>query len=304
MSAANERWAEYAPGIVSRVPSAIPLPARAGIALRDALEPIGESWWSRRFIELLESFGLGSRLRRGREYARAGQVLELDVEPGIALAKVQGSRYTPYRVRIRPEPFSIHQWRRAEKVIAARALTIAKLLAGEMPGDIEQVLADAKLALLPRSYEELRASCTCPDAANPCKHTAAVYYILAERLDEDPFALFTLRGRTPEELIESLRGRRAKAARAAAPAPRIAAAETTDAQEESPPLAELLHRFWSSGPELDELQLTPLASEAPDGLIRQLGPAPVTADGRDLGDVLAPLYARLAAAAERRALSD
>ncbi len=155
---------------------------------------------------VLESFGLGSRLQRGREYARTGQVLELDVEPGIALARVQGRSYTPYRVRIRPEPFSTHQWRRAERAIAARALPLAKLLAGEVPGDIEEVLADAKLALLPRSYEELRASCTCPDAANPCKHTAAVYYVLAERLDADPFALFTLRGRTREELIDSLRG--------------------------------------------------------------------------------------------------
>lgn len=302
MSAARGRPAEYRPVSAIPAPSASPFPAREGIALREASNAIGESWWSRRFIELLESFGLGSRLQRGREYARAGQVLELDVEPGIALAKVQGSRYTPYRVRIRPEPFSTHQWRRADKAIAVRALTLAKLLAGEMPADIEKVLADAKLSLLPRSYEELRASCTCPDAANPCKHTAAVYYVLAERLDEDPFALFTLRGRTREELIENLRGRRAKAAGGAALAPRTAAADTTDAHE-PPPLAELVDSFWSSGPGLDELQLTPLASEAPDALIRQLGPAPVTAGGRDLGDVLASLYARLAAAAERRALS-
>jgi len=163
--------------------------------------------------------------------------------------------------------------------------------------------ADAKLALLPRSYEELRASCTCPDAANPCKHTAAVYYVLAERLDEDPFALFTMRGRTREELIESLRGRRAKAAGGTAPALRTVTAETADAPEEPPPLEQLLDCFWSSGPGLDELQLTPLASEAPDALIRQLGPASVIAGGRDLGDVLAPLYSRLAAGAERRALS-
>ena len=136
---------------------------------------------------------------------------ELDVEPGIVLAKVQGSRYTPYRVRIRAKAFSEYQWRRAEKAIAARALTLAKLLAGEMPHDIEEVLAACKLTLLPGSYDELRATCTCPDAANPCKHLAAVYYILAERFDEDPFALFTWRGVTREELLEQLRARRARA---------------------------------------------------------------------------------------------
>ncbi len=149
-------------------PVARPLPAGGGVALEKSSAEFGNSWWSRRFLELLESFGLGTRLERGREYARTGQVLELDIEPGIALAKVQGSRFTPYRVRIRPQTFSEYQWRRAEKAIAARALTLARLLAGEMPNDIEDVLAGARLPLLPSTYAELPASCACPDEANPC----------------------------------------------------------------------------------------------------------------------------------------
>jgi len=229
-------------------------------------------------------------------------VLELDVEPGIALAKVQGSRFTPYRVRIRPQAFSDPQWKRAEKAIAARALTLAKLLAGEMPPDIEEVLASARLALLPSSYDQLRASCTCPDAANPCKHTAAVYYILAERFDEDPFALLTLRGRTQEELLDGLRARRAKAVtRAGSPTPSVGDAQEP---EPEPPLTQLIANFWRSGPELAELRISSLSSEAPDALLRQLGPAPATTGGGELLELLTPAYARLAAAAERRALCD
>jgi uncharacterized Zn finger protein len=273
-----------------------PLPADGGLAFADTRGDV--SWCSERFLQLLESFGLGSRLERGREYARTGQVLELDIEPGIVLARVQGSRFTPYRVRIRPRPFSEHQWRRAEKAIAARALTLAALLAGEMPGDIEEILAGAKLALLPAVYDELRASCTCPDAANPCKHTAAAYYILAERFDADPFALFTLRGRTQEELLDGLRARRVKALgkpRAAADAPQPEAAV--------PPLTDNLGRFWHAGPDLEQLHVSPLAGEIPDALLRRLGPLE-TADGpTELGELLAPVYARLAAAAERRGLS-
>ena len=102
-----------------------PLAAQGGIAARSRDGAIGESWWSERFIDLLESFGLGSRLERGRAYARAGQVTELDVEPGIVLAKVQGSRYTPYRVRIRAKTLTEPQWRRVEKAMAARALPLA-----------------------------------------------------------------------------------------------------------------------------------------------------------------------------------
>ena len=284
----------------------------------------GTRWWSRRFIALLESFGLGSRLERGLQYAREGHVIELDVEPGIVLAKVEGSRFTPYRVRIRPKVFSDAQWRRAEKVIAARAATLARLLAGELPDDIEAVLADAKLALLPTSYEELRVSCTCPDKANPCKHAAAVYYVLASRFDADPFALLTLRGRTSEELIEALRVRRASARHAlgAKGAGReaigsfvVASGTSVDGREPVRPLAESLERFWRCGEQLARLDVTPLAAERPDALLRRLGPLPTlepqAGPGAGAGAaedavaiaLLGDAYAAMAVAAERRALS-
>lgn len=294
MTASHDYHTEYLPPT--------PLPAQGGIAARSRDGAIGESWWSERFIDLLESFGLGSRLERGRAYARAGQVTELDVEPGIVLAKVQGSRYTPYRVRIRAKVFSEYQWRRAEKAIAARALTLAKLLAGEMPHDIGDVLAACKLTLLPGSYDELRATCTCPDAANPCKHLAAVYYILAERFDEDPFALFTWRGVTREELLEQLRARRA---RATGKRPASDGVTTDVAAIEGPaPLSDLLDRFWRAGPELTELHFSPLAAEAPDALLRQLGPMAVDVGDQNLVELLRRAYVQLASAAERRAQAE
>jgi uncharacterized Zn finger protein len=315
MTASRGYDTEYVP--------ATPLPAPGGIATRSRDGAIGESWWSERFIGLLESFGLGSRLDRGRAYARAGQVIELDVEPGIVLAKVQGSRFTPYRVRIRAATFSEYQWRRAEKAIAARALTLAKLLAGEMPRDIEEVMAACKLRLLPGAYDELRATCTCPDAANPCKHLAAVYYVLAERLDEDPFALFIWHGRTREELLEQLRARRARASaqRASLGGPQPADAPSA---EEPAPLSTLLRSFWSAGPELAELHVSPLAAEAPDALLQALGPLAIGSEHGpglepaapkpggetegetppDLAELLAGAYVQLAGAAERRALAE
>jgi uncharacterized Zn finger protein len=278
-----------------------PLPAEDGIQARSRRGDIGETWWSRRFIELLESFGVGSRLKRGRTYARAGQVVELDVEHGVVLAKVQGSRYSPYRVRIRFKALSESQWRRAEKAMASQALPLAKLLAGEMPHDIEDLFASCKLALFPRSKAELRATCTCPDWENPCKHIAAAYYILAERFDEDPFLLFTWRGRDQDELVERLRARRTSAGRGAGASEPSARADRVP--EPGVPLSAVLDSFWSCGPELEDLRVNPLAGEAPDGLLRQLGPAPVEVGERNLTDVLADAYATLARAAEQRALS-
>jgi uncharacterized Zn finger protein len=281
----------------------VPLPARDGIEARSRRGEIGETWWSRRFIELLESFGAGSRLKRGRNYARSGQVIELDVEHGVVLAKVQGSRYTPYRVRIRFKALTEHQWRRAEKAMAAQALPLAKLLAGEMPHDIEELLDAGKLTLFPRSASELAATCTCPDGVNPCKHIAAAYYILAERFDEDPFLIFTWRGRDQDELVESLRRRRAPAGRRAKTSTTSAGASTVPEPGASLSTT-VLDSFWSCGPELDAFHVSPLAGEAPDALLRQLGPAPVEVGDRNLADVLAGVYPTLAQAAERRALAE
>ncbi len=279
-----------------------PLPAQGGIQARSRRGAIGETWWSQRFIELLESFGVGSRLKRGRTYARAGQVVELEVEPGVVLAKVQGSRYSPYRVLIHGKVLSEHQWRRAEKAMAAQALPLAKLLAGEMPHDIEALFASCKLTLFPRSKRELTASCSCPDWANPCKHIAAAYYILAERFDEDPFLIFAWRGRERDELLERLRARREAGSRGGGTSTRSVQAPRRP--QPGAPLHAVLDSFWSSGPELDALQVSPLAGEAPDALLRQLGPAPVEAGGRNLAELLAPAYATLAQAAERRALAE
>ncbi|MGH8303538.1 MAG: SWIM zinc finger family protein [Steroidobacteraceae bacterium] len=284
-------WRDWAP---SR-----PRPVEGGIAARSKRGVIGETWWSQRFIELLESFGVGSRLQRGRNYARRGQVAELEVEPGIVIAKVQGSRYTPYRVRIRVKLLSEPQWRRVEKAMAAQALPLAKLLAGEMPHDIQDVFESCKLKLFPRSNAELKASCTCPDWENPCKHIAAAYYILAERFDQDPFLIFAWRGRDKDELLERLRARRVSGAgRASSPAARPSPPERGTVS-----LAEQLDSFWRSGPALADLHVSPLASDAPDTLMRQLGPAPVEVAGQNLIEVLAPAYTRIAQESERRALT-
>jgi uncharacterized Zn finger protein len=288
-------WVDYRDYEPSR-----PLPADGGIAARSRRGEFGETWWSRRFVELLESFGVGSRLTRGRNYARASQVIELDVEPGVVLAKVQGSRFTPYRVRIRVKVLSDRQWRRAEKAMASEAVHLAKLLAGEMPRDIEDVFSSCKLTLFPRSNAELKASCTCPDWENPCKHVAAVYYILAEQFDDNPFLIFAWRGLDKEELLERLRASRGTTTgRGAASARR---AQANPRPDPGPPLSAQLDSFWSSGAALAAFHVSPLAGEAPDALLRQLGPSPVEAEGKNLVELLAPAYATLAQAAERRAL--
>ena len=148
-----------------------------------------QTWWSERFIAVLEDIGLGSRLQRGRTYARKGQVLSLDVDAGSVTAEVQGSRARPYRIRIGIPAFGKSEWVKVEQALADNAWYTAKLLSGEMPDDIEDVFAGLGLSLFPATARELSLDCSCPDQAVPCKHLAAIFYLLAESFDDDPFAI-------------------------------------------------------------------------------------------------------------------
>ena len=74
-----------------------PLAVEGGLKARSTRGAIGQTWWSGRFIAVLEAIIVGGRLERGRNYARRGQVLSMDVTVGMVSALVQGSRVQPFR---------------------------------------------------------------------------------------------------------------------------------------------------------------------------------------------------------------
>jgi uncharacterized Zn finger protein len=288
-------------------PPSRPRPVEGGLKARSRRGAIGETWWSRRFTDLLESLRLGARLDRGRRYARAGQVLELKVSAGAVDARVQGSRARPYRVRLETPVLSWPAWERVEHAMASRSVFVARLLAGEMPRDIEQAFAAAGVSLFPSAARELVSSCSCPDWSNPCKHVAAVYYLLAEAFDDDPFLILAWRGRGKDELLDHLRALRGAATGPEA-APDLDGRGDPDLAGSVPPveaqpLRECLDRFWSAG-DLTELRIRPRAAEIPDALLRPLDPTPVDLGGHALTDLLASAYRTLTAGAARRAHDD
>lgn len=205
-------------------PPSRPRPVQGGLTARSTRGAIGASWWSQRFIGVLEGFALGSRLTRGRAYARRGQVVCLEVAPGVVTARVQGSRATPYRVALGLAPFPTRVWAAADAALAAEAIHAAALLAGQLPPELEGVFESVGARLFPRSVDELRLSCSCPDWEVPCKHLAASFYLLAERFDDDPFELLHWRGRPREVLLARVRELRC-AGTAESAAPRRAGAQ-------------------------------------------------------------------------------
>jgi uncharacterized Zn finger protein len=211
----------------------------------------GKTWWASKWLDALERLVDPGRLTRGRSYARSGQVLNLDIKPGRVDSRVQGSRPSPYKVQIEIKPLSDKDWDRVADAMAEQAIFAAKLLSGEMPQNIEEAFTAAKVNLFPASRGDLETDCSCPDYSNPCKHIAAVYYLLGEQFDADPFLLFRLRGKGKDEIMTLLRARRT----AAEPAP-----EPVEEKKRKPrastepviPLEKMLDRFWDAAENLDD----------------------------------------------------
>lgn len=169
----------------------------------------GRTWWGRAWLDALEQRARldPNRLPRGQDYARSGAVGDLILAPGEARARVQGRRSQPYDTRIRVRQFTEQEWDRVLGSVSAQLGRAAALLDGELPPEVADDVAAAGLDLLPGTGE-VGPRCTCPDDADPCKHAAAVCYLIADALDADPFALLLLRGRTRGEVLAGLRTRR------------------------------------------------------------------------------------------------
>ncbi|QIR36705.1 hypothetical protein HCG51_08035 [Tolypothrix sp. PCC 7910] len=170
------------------------------------------TWWGDRFIQALEQFTDEGRLQRGRSYARGGKVLNFEVEKNKITAKVKGSinpyfgvyKEPTYNISIEITPIAKNRWSEAIQKLSAKASIVSRLLINEVPENIEDTFADLGLHLLPHSSKDFKTKCSCPDYANPCKHIAGVYYLVASQLDENPFLLFELRGLSKTELQAKL----------------------------------------------------------------------------------------------------
>lgn len=256
-----------------------PIAARGGIKARSKRGNFASQWWGRRWIEVLESLNLGGRLQRGRSYARSGQVLSIGIETGEVRAEVQGSVPKPYLVSIRVPTAKEKEVERLRRALAEQPYIPAKLLAGQMPEEIERVFGEAKVPLFPARASELRTDCSCPDWSNPCKHIAAVYYLLGEEFDRDPFLILRLRGIDAAHLV---RGAVAGVEEEAIEEPDEDGAVRRGA---APPAG-----FWEGGrPEVD-LIVDSAATSRPEALLLRLGGFPFWRGEAPIAEMLGRAY--------------
>lgn len=174
-----------------------PRRASGGVTAVSRRGAFAHSWWGRALVTSMERISDPGRLARGRSYARAGQVISFRVAPGAVVGEVQGSQLDPFTATFtlrRLEPETVD-------ALVDRVRSTPGMLAALASGSVPRELADL---LLPTESGELDFGCTCPDQGWPCKHAAAIVYLAAERLDNNPLVMLTLRGLDLDTLIRGL----------------------------------------------------------------------------------------------------
>ena len=262
-----------------------PKAAKGGIKTQTKRGALAKTWWGKHWIETLESFPVGSRLARGKTYARSGQVTDLAMTSKGVSAKVQGSRSKPYTVTIKLNPYSKIQLETLTAKLSAKPLFIAQLLNNEMPESIEQECKTAKIPLFPEKYNDLQTRCSCPDYSNPCKHIAAVFYLMAEAFDQDPFLLFTLRGIDKEEFLKKIGYKRQ-------------AAGGDEPQALPEPLPSDHGTFWGYKPLPDPL-FTHTSPVVHASMAKRLGAIPYWRSSKNFISIMETTYARASLFAEK-----
>ncbi len=270
-----------------------------GIRARSRRGPFATTWWGRRFVDAMETVGGEGRVSRGRTYARAGQVLSLDVGAGATHAPVPGSRADPYDVTLGFETWDETSRGEVAAALAQDPAALAAVLAGTMPEGFEGLCARAGLDLFPASGSDARFACTCPDIGDPCKHAAAVVYLLAEWLDDHPFGVLTLRGVDRDVLLADVSARRRDAELAARSGDE---GQGADAEPRASEAGGATLEGWTGSRAAFSSPGAPLPALDPGGSAPALTVLDGTALGEDAATVisaLAPAYEAMRAAGPR-----
>ncbi len=162
---------------------------------------IVKTWWGKAWCENLERYAdYESRLDRGKRYLRTGAVIDLKIQKGKILARVQGSRKTPYKTEVHISPLSEERCQNIIKRCGGEIENLEALIKGDFPENLKSLFLEEG-GLFP-SPKEISFQCSCPDWALMCKHVAAVLYGIGARLDENPLLFFDLRGINVDRFID------------------------------------------------------------------------------------------------------
>lgn len=159
-----------------------------------AKQLFGKTWWGNEWLKSLTHIDYANRIPRGSAYARKGAVRSIEVKGNVITARVSGSRPTPYKVTIRIPSFKKEEVELLMQKLLQQPALISKLLNRELDTEVFNIAKSIGLNLFPQRWDDLSMDCSCPDWAVPCKHLAAVIYMMSREIDNDPFLVFSMHG--------------------------------------------------------------------------------------------------------------
>ncbi len=193
----------------------------------------GNTWWGAAWLAAISNVPNENRLGRGRSYYQSGRVRQASFDTSTLrlTALVDGSAYYPYEVSFSFDPLKNDQKERLLAAVREDPELVAEILDGNLPPQLLDLCRSRKIELFPTRWQHLHPQCSCPDSSPFCKHIAALFYLLLDQIDGNPFLVFLTRGvdlkaemkkagvditrvekekpRTPSEILSSLTAGRA-----------------------------------------------------------------------------------------------
>lgn len=263
-----------------------PRRVRGGVRLSRGVVEGPALWAAQRWLRVIEQGAPGQNMIEGLAYARDGQTRRIDILPGCIEADVQGRAERPYLTRLELATIPPGGWERVIGVMSQEATYAARLLAGELPANIEDAFGPLDLRLFPADAAEVRVCCTCADHrqaapgqhpdARWCKHACCVAYLVAQRLATEPFLVFLMRGMPGPDLLMRLREQRAVVSLPVGDRVPVYVQHVPGlADITAPPLEATLAHFWEAGPGLADIDVSLDKPEVSHALLRRLGPSPL-----------------------------
>ncbi|WP_265026470.1 SWIM zinc finger family protein [Wolbachia endosymbiont (group A) of Bibio marci] len=166
----------------------------------------GRTWWGEKWLQCFNRIDYDNRLPRGRTCANTGRAFGIKINGHIVTAKVHSSAYKirahPYKVEIILNELSSSEQHTIRQIIETSPTILAKLINRQLSVSLFDKLNDSGIKLFPSNWQEMNASCNCPDWAMPCKHIAAVMYLIAAEIDKNPFMIFNIHNCNLSALID------------------------------------------------------------------------------------------------------
>ena len=227
---------------------------------------------------------------RGRSYARRGQVASIEIaerqsqsdSTGLALRTLMRSRSMSNRI-------AREDWKRLAGFAQQSDHFCSQTLRGRNAAGDRACIQRCRLVTFPGKASRPRNNCSCPDWSNPCKHVAAVYYLLGEEFDRDPFLIFKLRGTDREGFLKLLSEESTESIESLGRVNRSEVAESLPREPLTSEAATFWHGTGSSTSELwDNVRVPPVSAALP----KRLGNLPFWRGSQDLVTYLEPVYAK------------